>query len=754
MKSKYLKILFVAIFIGSIGLPQFAFGSRLPVPGADTDNYGTILNDYLLVSHENDGTLGDDVITPDSLDSTLDYTFNDIITKGPWADVRAYMDGQSGRPTVATWDADQAGTDVTAVVQAAAADSNYVAFSPGTFRINNITIPSGVALTFSNGAMVNISSTQTFAINGTLMAGDYPILNGDVTLRQAVNAVWFATSGEGTVASRYVVPFDKVDGAAVNSQTVLIPAGIRTQIASPPYVLTNTLTLLGAGSTSEIYNAGTGGEVALQTPNGGGADFLTIQDIRIKGNGSSGDGIWINDARRWYLDNVISEQHGGDGLKVQDGSWIGEANNSFFINNSGAGVETDFTGADAPLGLDFVSCTASGNTLQGYNINSSSTLTGFSVHFWGGTIEQNGDKGIVVHKTGNVVIDATYFEGNTNAAIDLSDSNAFNHVAIRNIGRGNIGDIIVGDVSLTIDGLQVFEAGRVLTMSGEAPYNVTNFVIHSSDNSDPVHIRETGSVNRGINGTGNKLRNGNFISWLWEQTQPTNWNTSGTPTFARYTAPSGCSGDAIKITAGAATSGVEQSVANLTEETIVTVSAWIRATAGDTAVLKTIDDGEAQVRVLEVTDTSWKRYTIQHLVSTGSTQVSIQAYAKTNTDIVWFSEIQATLHSDLKGWLENPLDARDIALANTVNRLPTGATPSVEGGEVFVTRDATTVTNFIDGVLGQEITILSDHAKTITHGATIFLDGAVNFVMADGDTLKLIQKADGFWYETGRSDNT
>lgn len=31
--------------------------SRLPIPGGDDDNWGTVLNDFLLVSHETDGTL-------------------------------------------------------------------------------------------------------------------------------------------------------------------------------------------------------------------------------------------------------------------------------------------------------------------------------------------------------------------------------------------------------------------------------------------------------------------------------------------------------------------------------------------------------------------------------------------------------------------------------------------------------------------------------------------------------------------------
>ena len=90
----------------------------------------------------------------------------------------------------------------------------------------------------------------------------------------------------------------------------------------------------------------------------------------------------------------------------------------------------------------------------------------------------------------------------------------------------------------------------------------------------------------------------------------------------------------------------------------------------------------------------------------------------------------------------------------SIHTLANDATPSVEGGRLFLTGGTTTVTDFDDGVEGQTITVTAEHAVTITHGTNIFLNGAVNFVMAVTDTLTLQCKADGKWYETGRSDNT
>jgi hypothetical protein len=90
----------------------------------------------------------------------------------------------------------------------------------------------------------------------------------------------------------------------------------------------------------------------------------------------------------------------------------------------------------------------------------------------------------------------------------------------------------------------------------------------------------------------------------------------------------------------------------------------------------------------------------------------------------------------------------------SIHTLINDATPSVEGGRLFLTGGTTTVTDFDDGVEGQIITVMAAHALTITDGTNIFLSGSVNFVMAATDTLTLVCKADNKWYEIGRSDNT
>lgn len=120
---------------------------------------------------------------------------------------------------------------------------------------------------------------------------------------------------------------------------------------------------------------------------------------------------------------------------------------------------------------------------------------------------------------------------------------------------------------------------------------------------------------------------------------------------------------------------------------------------------------------------------------------------------------------ELETYLENLSRHIDEMLKRLFNRtsqpstwsiitLANNATPSIDGGRLFLSGGTTTITDFDDGEPGQIITIISEHAITITDGTNIFLSGSGNFAMQATDTLSLVQKADGKWYEIGRSDNT
>jgi hypothetical protein len=92
-----------------------------------------------------------------------------------------------------------------------------------------------------------------------------------------------------------------------------------------------------------------------------------------------------------------------------------------------------------------------------------------------------------------------------------------------------------------------------------------------------------------------------------------------------------------------------------------------------------------------------------------------------------------------------------VSYLNYVQTLANDATPSVDLLSTVKTGGTTTITDFDDGVVGQELLILSDHAVTITANAAIILAGGVNYVMKASDTLTLRMINDQVWNEVSRS---
>jgi len=95
------------------------------------------------------------------------------------------------------------------------------------------------------------------------------------------------------------------------------------------------------------------------------------------------------------------------------------------------------------------------------------------------------------------------------------------------------------------------------------------------------------------------------------------------------------------------------------------------------------------------------------------------------------------------------IDGLEAAIATLADE----ATPSIDAGRSFLTGGTTTITDFDDGITGQVIHVIAEHSLTITDGTNIFLSGSTNWAMTATDTLTLICKADGKWYELSRGDN-
>jgi hypothetical protein len=94
--------------------------------------------------------------------------------------------------------------------------------------------------------------------------------------------------------------------------------------------------------------------------------------------------------------------------------------------------------------------------------------------------------------------------------------------------------------------------------------------------------------------------------------------------------------------------------------------------------------------------------------------------------------------------------------ATTMQPLPTGSTPSAADLRWAGTNNggATTITNFTNGYVGQELILWGADGgnTTIGHGANIRLNGGANFTLGDDDTIHLL-RINTKWVEVTRSNN-
>jgi len=143
--------------------------------------------------------------------------------------------------------------------------------------------------------------------------------------------------------------------------------------------------------------------------------------------------------------------------------------------------------------------------------------------------------------------------------------------------------------------------------------------------------------------------------------------------------------------------------------------------------------------------------------SVGYVETDSKGYYKYFIDDTEYASDQRFKHVISKtGYTDITEDYLEILpgrLALPVYTLTNDATPSVAGGNIFLTGGTTTITDFDDGVTGQIIYILAEHSVTITDGTNILLADSANYEMVDGNILTLICKADNKWYELSRSDS-
>lgn len=279
-----------------------------------------------------------------------------------------------------------------------------------------------MGITFTvNGPVDGSSQTQHFTGSGTVSFAS------NTTLAQLLPQWWGAqanNSHDDTAAIQ-----SALSALPANGGTVFFPPGTYKITAS---LIPGTGAMMRGASKYQtvINNTNTSSADAIHTVSSGDgaavAYFITITDMTIQGNSSSGRGIYIYAPFVVRMDNLRVLSNGGTGIVAVNGTGMNTTGQNVFLDNSfvqsnlGGGVKVD-TAVIASFKNDSVD----GNGLYGYYFKLTSTVKvvdgEVAGYVYGGVIAANQGVPVAINGGSNIVLDNVSFENNGGNGATASD---------------------------------------------------------------------------------------------------------------------------------------------------------------------------------------------------------------------------------------------------------------------------------------------------------------------------------------------
>lgn len=397
---------------------------------------------------------------------------DDIKTKGPWVDVRAYA-------------------TINAAVTAIGSTPAVLLVPTSQTLAANLSIPSTLALWIPHNGSITKASTYTLTINGPLVTDLHQIFSGfspgDVTF--GAGAVkefypqWWGALGNGVHDDRPAIL--SAIGTATLGRRVYVPSTASYYACNGEIFIDKAITFEGdfgfrLGSSAltvgtSIRNTATDGSDAVHVH--GNGTTVVIRNLLIKGNALSGNGLVVEDSANALVERVhIGDTedptygHGGDGLVVKPGGYFSVYRQVISENNAGRGIVVGEDPVYSVNNVSFYDCVSQHNGGRGVytkNVN--------QINFHGCVSEANdggsGDQLYVDDPSFGVTWNDSWIEGG-NAYIDAGAGHVLNRIFGGKISSGsltiNSGDSTLVD-SCNVDTL-VINSGARLTHVRNLPY--------------------------------------------------------------------------------------------------------------------------------------------------------------------------------------------------------------------------------------------------------------------------------------------
>jgi hypothetical protein len=584
-------------------------------------------------------------------------------------------------------------------------------------------------------------------------------------------------------ATDCLAAFNTAKAVAVYSRQIYIPAAGREGYY---YKLSDVWTLTDLDYV-EVYGDGIGSLLVIANASGANCITLdstmhaTIRDIGIYGTAGSGSGLNIaNDSHYNTFRNIWVGWCDASGIRVT----LGISNT--FINchvdqNNGfrpAALVGGLTDGSIKHGIyvlgtitgrnnnqTFIGChvNAAGETMS-VQIGDGGVTPVYSCTWTGGLIQGAGNYRELYLVTVDTVFDGAHIETSPGATSNwtISFDNCTN-TEIRNC-------FIQGDVryigTCSNTGLSNVNCYGVDFATGCARCYIVDST-YGNGNNGPAggQIKdrsETSVIRNLINAAnarfavGSALRaesltnyfNSNVEDWVLSggtPTVPCGFVSFGSPTITRASSPRRTGSYSAQVAHSSDNDegfSITLAPANQFVAKRVTVEAWVYNQTTDGLAAIAMLEGGTGVQVIQGSFDAdrWERMLVTFAPDEAATSVTIRFMGAIGT--VFWDYISIT---------------SEVISQAAINDLdPATATPTLSyGGRplklLTAATSATAVTGFSNPHVGVPFTLLFTGDRTITHGTSILLAGAVNFSGTANDTLTLVYGADGNFKEIGRA---
>ncbi len=347
--------------------------TRLPTPGSDKGTWGSILNDFLDVAHNADGSL--------KATSKINSAYQKPAGGIPESDLSAAVqtlltNGNAGNA---------AKLQSVPVSSSPPADGQVLSYSQAGTTWQPTAVP-GLSLKADDSTVVHTSGNET--INGVKTFNSSPVVPAPTNATDAANKSYVDTATGAITALSWVnVKTLGAVGDFVNDDTAAIQNAITNYnvvyIPAGHYKITSALAL------TDVTIIGDGAEVTIVEQTNTAADglngvnkaYVRISGIQFKGPASgSGTGLNLDGSSvSWYvtLEDVRFDSWGAHGVYGFD--VVSSFRNVLAMNNGLHGFTFDGLSAGAAgTSVSLISCYARNNGKAGYYIYNMTycTLTG------------------------------------------------------------------------------------------------------------------------------------------------------------------------------------------------------------------------------------------------------------------------------------------------------------------------------------------------------------------------------------------